>query len=121
MALEELLMLIYIVDVDECSLYGNVCPYNGVCVNTPGSYNCNCNPGTELRGRSCVGTYSLPGSYNCNPCTELRGRSCVDTYSSPGSYNCNPCTELRGRSYVGTYTHLVVIIVILVQIWCRYI
>ena len=47
-------IIIFFSDINECA-YGNICPYNGVCENTPGSYKCNCNAGTELRGRSCVG------------------------------------------------------------------
>lgn len=42
---------ILIVDVDECK----VNPCNGACINLPGSYQCICDPGYELRDGRCQG------------------------------------------------------------------
>jgi hypothetical protein len=40
-----------ILDVDECK----VNPCNGACINFPGSYQCICDPGYELRDGRCEG------------------------------------------------------------------
>ena len=43
-----------LVDTDECEL--EQCPENANCVNTPGSFSCNCNPGFVADGaNSCTG------------------------------------------------------------------
>lgn len=49
----------YIVEIDECmSLSGNPCLNGGNCINTEGSYMCQCLPGWT--GTNCdVGTYIL--------------------------------------------------------------
>lgn len=43
-------------DVDECSIGDNVCgsPERN-CTNTPGSFNCDCGPGTTKKGDNCEG------------------------------------------------------------------
>ena len=43
------------IDQDECALGTHDCAQ--VCINTPGSYTCSCNPGYELadNNRSCNG------------------------------------------------------------------
>lgn len=43
-------------DVDECSLMGNLCK-NGRCINAMGSYRCICNKGykPDQSGTKCVG------------------------------------------------------------------
>lgn len=45
-------------DVDECRDLGEEACINGECVNTRGSYECRCGPGTMLdnTGRVCIGT-----------------------------------------------------------------
>ena len=42
-----------IVDIDECST--DMCMAEATCVNTDGSYRCECNPGLTLRLELCVG------------------------------------------------------------------
>ncbi|KAL1420962.1 hypothetical protein MTO96_004329 [Rhipicephalus appendiculatus] len=43
-------------DINECELYPGICRGGGLCVNTPGSYQCNCPPGLTLdsAGTRCV-------------------------------------------------------------------
>ncbi len=40
-------------DVDECATQRHHCPH--VCVNTPGSYTCQCEDGFRVEGRVCIG------------------------------------------------------------------
>lgn len=48
-------------DIDECADPINC--VNGLCVNTPGRYECNCPPDFQLNptGVGCVGKYKLSG------------------------------------------------------------
>ncbi len=50
-----LLMVIVLLDVDECALGIFQCNENTTCVNTIGSYNCSCKPGFEGVGSDCYG------------------------------------------------------------------
>ena len=42
-------------DVDECSSGGNNCDDNAQCLNTEGSFACNCSKGFEGNGTVCYG------------------------------------------------------------------
>ena len=42
-------------DIDECAQDQDDCHSNGVCMNTIGSYTCQCNAGFQGDGRSCTG------------------------------------------------------------------
>lgn len=44
-----------ITDVDECVVNGIECPGDGVCINSPGSYSCQCAPGFQGNGTHCEG------------------------------------------------------------------
>lgn len=48
-------------DVNECAANGNLCK-NGHCVNTKGSYKCECYEGFEVSsdGKSCIGNFHFP-------------------------------------------------------------
>ena len=45
-------IIIFVIDVNECN-DPNICPDKATCVNYPGSYNCECDPGYE--GVTCQG------------------------------------------------------------------
>lgn len=50
--------LLMLTDINECEMFDNVCEGGGLCVNTQGSFRCNCPPGLILdaTGRRCIGT-----------------------------------------------------------------
>ena len=49
-------MLIQTLDVDECAMAStNDCNANAECVNTVGSFRCNCKPGFTGDGKDCTG------------------------------------------------------------------
>ena len=43
------------VDIDECGTGASMCTENSHCVNTPGSFNCECNVGFQANGSLCEG------------------------------------------------------------------
>ena len=47
-------------DINECHADPNICG-NGFCINTDGSFRCECRTGFTLdrTGRNCIGTYAL--------------------------------------------------------------
>lgn len=49
-------------DENECRTKPGICP-NGRCVNTVGSYRCDCNEGFEVSpsGTECIGNYHILG------------------------------------------------------------
>ena len=75
------------VDIDECAKindYGgkNLCK-NGKCVNTLGSYNCECNDGfTKNKDNECVDIDECQEDINNNLCQNGK------CYNKPGSYGC---------------------------------
>jgi hypothetical protein len=44
-----------LIDIDECSLNTNNCDNNAICINTNGSFTCDCKNGYIGDGKSCQG------------------------------------------------------------------
>lgn len=70
-------------DIDECDFYkGNVCPVNAVCVNTLGSYYCNCKEGFKKQNpedKMCI---------DIDECQDIPGlcsQRCINYW---GSFRC---------------------------------
>ena len=50
-------MLNYVSDIDECAVGTDICGSRGRCINTPGSYNCECVKSNQMKamGITCQG------------------------------------------------------------------
>ena len=109
-------------DTNECTEKANACPAQPSCVNSNGSYRCNCPSGWRDRGaHTCidvdeclVGSHSCPsnsrcsntpGSYRCICLTGWRNQgpsTCVDIDEcSVGSHNCP--SNSRCSNTIGSY------------------
>ena len=85
----------FFLDINECSTE-QPCSVHAECVNSIGSYSCNCYPGFEGNGETCDNINECEKHmHNCQ-----ENAHCVDTI---GSYNCScnvgyngHCDECRG-------------------------
>ncbi|KAG1700053.1 Fibrillin-2 [Nymphon striatum] len=93
-------------DVNECTVFPNICG-GGLCVNTDGSYKCNCPPGLTLDPSStkCLGTKEkcylelsggrcksgLPGLYN--------QMQCCCTVGEAWGEACTPCPKVSTKAF----------------------
>lgn len=50
-----LFFIFYFTEINECALDTDNCNENAACTNTPGSFNCTCNPGFTGDGVTCDG------------------------------------------------------------------
>ena len=102
-----------IIEIDECAGEGdgNDCDVNAFCVNTPGSFECICNPGYTGDGVSCLdenecleegygnncdanaACVNTPGNFECicNPGYTGNGVSCLDENECIGEGDGNNC------------------------------
>jgi hypothetical protein len=70
------------VDADECSLGIHNCSSTQVCINTEGSFSCNCTSGFTLAGNACIDADECSlGTHNC----VSTSMNCVNTV---GSFAC---------------------------------
>lgn len=55
-----MLLFLTLLDVNECEVFPGVC-INGRCINTQGSFYCQCPPGmtVDVSGRTCIGGYCI--------------------------------------------------------------
>ena len=58
------LLLIFVLDVDECANNTDSCDANSYCNNTVGSYNCTCYPEYTGNGTLCTGNFLYDTSLN---------------------------------------------------------
>ncbi|KAL9970505.1 hypothetical protein ACROYT_G022891 [Oculina patagonica] len=69
-------------DIKECIEGSHNCSSNAVCVDLPGSFQCNCKVGYTGNGVNCIDVKEcIEGSHNCSS-----NAVCVDL---PGSFQCN--------------------------------
>ena len=68
----------YVADINECEVFTSVCKGGGLCVNTDGSFKCNCPEGLTLdaTGKNCVGknitkSYFLENLFPVLHCNDL--------------------------------------------------
>ncbi|XP_068548675.1 mucin-4 isoform X2 [Anas acuta] len=86
-------------DIDECT-QGMVCPGNGTCTNTVGSYTCSCPDGAEGEGPGCgtaCGSHSCPEGFcsNGGRC-HLHPSSCAPTCLCPPAFTDQRCLVAGG-------------------------
>ena len=62
-------LIFFLLDVDECSADSNTCDDNADCLNTEGSYSCRCKSGFTGNGTTCQGTHYYTRSQStCSSC-----------------------------------------------------
>ena len=78
------------VDIDECEINIHECSFDADCINTSGSYECNCKPGFMKNGEYCD---DINECENRNACGLLFNGK-MNCENNLGSYTCTPlCNE----------------------------
>lgn len=80
------------VDIDECLTENISCGGLGTCLNTKGSYKCQCNEG--MCGTDC--NLTDPCQENESPCTN--GGSCIETCTIIPDYKCQCMNGFGGKN-----------------------
>ncbi|XP_076373655.1 fibrillin-1-like isoform X1 [Tachypleus tridentatus] len=106
------------IDINECELFPNICSGGGLCVNSAGSYKCNCPPGLTLdsSGTKCIDLREETcfASYSKGRCLKhfeglYKKMMCCCSLGQAWGHSCEPCprhgTEtfrdlcLKGKGY----------------------
>ncbi|XP_033108940.1 fibrillin-1-like, partial [Anneissia japonica] len=82
-------------DIPECMEKRDDCSVNAICMNTLGSYTCNCNSGYEGNGTSCEDIDECAG--DMHTCAPFPSASCTNTI---GSYLCSCNEGYRGDGQI---------------------
>ena len=82
-------------DIDECSRGIHGCDPNSICINTPGSWRCQCNNGWYPEPKEA----SLPTCKDVNECVEDQNACPVQSLciNSAGSYRCDCLAGWRNQ------------------------
>ena len=80
--------MICFLDINECLLWTTKCSSNAQCINTQGSYNCNCHDGYEGDGEKC---------YDVNECARNPCDFNAVCRNTDGSYTCSCKTGFKGH------------------------
>ncbi|XP_067936745.1 fibrillin-2-like [Watersipora subatra] len=93
------------IDIDECSLYPNACE-NGRCLNTEGSFTCECASGLTLQGRRCIdlrkeNCYLGTHKDMCSlPMNRSAGKvECCCHVGLAWGYDCQACPHRQSDEY----------------------
>ena len=89
------LLLIFVLDIDECANNTDNCDVNAYCNNTVGSYNCTCYPEYTGNGTSCTGNFM----YDTSPKHILLLLSSQCPLSIPQKLQSAPVTCLQVLSF----------------------
>ena len=79
-------LILYVVDVDECTASSPVCHVNATCNNAIGSYQCTCKPGYAGDGKTCRGKTTRWSSIWQTFSTSKKGVTEIYTCRVRGSY-----------------------------------
>ena len=87
--------MFFYADFDECHAYRGICGTNGTCVNIPGSYTCQCDPGYQYSNGKCEGIENMM-KLACGY-IHISTQSDINECSNPTSCGTNSqCVNLPG-------------------------
>ena len=81
------------VDIDECEINIHECSFDADCINTSGSYKCNCKPGFMKNGEYCDDINECDSRYACDQFLPNHFNGKMICENTLGSYTCTWCNE----------------------------